>query len=221
MVGFLQVGTMIWQAKLLRGTLEEIHIQAGHMGTQTTVLSESVAVAKKAADAAEKSAIAAMGVAIPTLMLQEFTFVPREDRGLEDSLLWPTVMIAVKNYGQSAAIMRSFAVEFACGDLPSELRYPSLLHFDSGTAVETGEVFRLEEFGITSWRGFSREEASAIAQDSKTLTVYGCVWYDDIFGSPTHKLVFAKWGIHFEPDGKNTMWVDCANPYDKESQNPN
>ena len=51
-VGVLQVGTMIWQAWLLRGTLKEIKTQAGHMERQTKILEDSVAVAQKAADAA-------------------------------------------------------------------------------------------------------------------------------------------------------------------------
>lgn len=52
LVGILQVGTMIWQAWLLRGTLEQIRVQAGHMGEQTGILKDSVAAAQTSADAA-------------------------------------------------------------------------------------------------------------------------------------------------------------------------
>lgn len=50
LVGFLQVGTMYWQARLLRRTLNEIHIQAGHMERQTGILEKSVYVAQKSAE---------------------------------------------------------------------------------------------------------------------------------------------------------------------------
>jgi hypothetical protein len=176
---------------------------------------------RRSAKAAYKSAHAAMGVAIPTLMIQDFEFIPKKDVPPYEDLEWPTVMISVKNYGQSPAIMRSFAVEFTCEELPSELLYPSLLHFDSGTAVETGKIFRLEECGVTSWRGLSAGDALAVANNQKTLTVYGCIWYDDIFGSPTRKLHFSKWGAEFMSAGNFAMWIDTDTRYGKEDQNPN
>ena len=51
-VGVLQVGAMIWQARLLRDTLKEIHTQAGQMERQTGILEKSVAVAETSAKAA-------------------------------------------------------------------------------------------------------------------------------------------------------------------------
>lgn len=58
--GGLQVGTMIWQAKLLKKTREDVHTQAewmktqaGHMKDQTKILGESVAAAQTSADAAK------------------------------------------------------------------------------------------------------------------------------------------------------------------------
>jgi hypothetical protein len=197
-----------FQVWFLYGTLRAIQTQAGHMERQTKILEDSVAAAQKTANAAEKSAIAAIGVAVPTLMLSEFEFIPRTDQSLQKSLEWPTIMIAVKNYGQSPAIMRSFAVEFTCEDPPADPRYPSLLHFDSGTSVEAGKVLRLEEGGVSAWGGFTKETAELIAQGSKALTVYGCVWYDDVFGSPTHTLTFSKWRAEFLPDGINVTWID-------------
>jgi ABC-type multidrug transport system fused ATPase/permease subunit len=51
-VGLMQAFTMIWQARLLRGTLRQIQTQAGHMERQTKILEDSVAAAQKSADAA-------------------------------------------------------------------------------------------------------------------------------------------------------------------------
>ena len=52
LVGFIQAGTMIWQGRLSRRTLAEVHTQAGHMERQTVILEKSVAVAQASADAA-------------------------------------------------------------------------------------------------------------------------------------------------------------------------
>jgi hypothetical protein len=175
----------------------------------------------EALKATQDQAKAAMGVAVPTLMLNEFTFVADGEKSLEEKLLRPTLMIGVKNYGQSPAIMKSFAVEFICGELPSVLRYPSILHFDSGTALENGESMLLEKTGVSPWKAFSKEEASEIARGGrKYLTVYGCVWYDDVFGSPTRKLTFCKWGADWQPDGSRVIWIDRDSPY-MTGQNPN
>lgn len=153
--------------------------------------------ARKAADAAEKSALAAMGVAVPTLMLNQFEFAPRAFLTLEQVLQSPPILISVKNFGQSPAILRSYAIEFTGEELPSELQYPSLICCDIGTVVEAGKALLLDEEGISPWKEFSADDAHAFAVGSKTLTVFGCVWYDDIFGSPTRTLTFCKWGAGF------------------------
>ena len=141
-VGFLQVGTMIWQALLLKQTREDIHTQADWMETQTDhisrqadmaerqarlistqasqmleqteILRSSVAVAQKAADAADISARAAMGIAIPILRLNEFRFLPSGNQTLIADLRMPSMRISVKNYGETPAFLKSFAVEFTC-----------------------------------------------------------------------------------------------------------
>jgi hypothetical protein len=183
--------------------------QADHMGEQTAILQDSVAAAKKSADAAESSAIAAMGVAVPALLLEEFAFIPMVGVALETSLQFPRMAISVRNYGQSPAILRSFAVEFSCGNPPLDFRCKDILCFDSGTAVESGKVKDLEEGGVTSSKAFSTEDVSDIMNGKKFLTAYGSVWYDDVFGSPTHELRFCKWAVSAWPDDQQLRWIDC------------
>jgi hypothetical protein len=205
-VGFLQVGTMIWQAWLLRGTLKAIEVQAGHMGEQTT--------------AANLSAQAAMGVAVPVLMLDEFSLMLSGNQSLKDDLQWPRMRISVKNFGQTPAFLRSFAVEFACNEHPAVLEYADARYFDPGTAVETGKSFSLAEAGVESLEGFSKEDAAGIAAGTKTLFIYGCIWYGDVFGPTVHELRFCKVGVEFGKAG-GVLWIELDNPYAREDQYPN
>ena len=216
-----QVNEMRRQRKLMLGTLKAIQAQAWHMERQTKILEDSVTAAQISANAADISAKTAMGVAVPTLMLHEFAFSPRGAASLEAWLQFPRVRIAVKNYGQSPAIMKFYAVEFTCDEPPYDVLSDShILYFDAGTAVESGEKFTLEELGVCSWGEFSEEDRHAILTGSKALAVYGSVWYDDVFGSPTRKLTFCKVGHEFSPDG-NAIWIDWPSPYAKGERNPN
>ena len=92
--------------------------------------------------------------------------------------------------------------------------------FDHGTAVEAGKSFPLEGAGVESWEGFSEEDAAAIAAGKKTLFVYGCVWYGDVFGPAVHKLRFCKWGAEFGK-ANGVLWIECDNPYERDDQKPN
>jgi hypothetical protein len=209
---------MYWQARLLRRTLNEIHTQADLMEQQTQVLRDSVAAAQKAADAAETSANAAMGFAIPILRLDEFQFIAPGTQTLVESLKMPCIHISVRNYGQSPAFLKSFAVQFTCEELPAELRYPSLLHFDPITVLESGHACPLNEQGVFPWSPFSDEDATAIASGKKTLTIFGCIWYGDVFSTKTHKVLFRKWGAGFSDLGAGAMWLDPEITYEVDKQ---
>lgn len=111
-VGGLQAGTMIWQAWLLKGTKEKIQVQAGHMEDQSKTLRESVAAAQKAADAAEISAKAAIGVAVPTLMLYKFEFINEGREHPATFYGYPRVRLKLRNYGQSPAFLRKYAIGY-------------------------------------------------------------------------------------------------------------
>jgi hypothetical protein len=50
-VAGLQVGAMIWQARLLKQTRDDIHSQAEWMKAQTEILRDSVAAAQMTAEA--------------------------------------------------------------------------------------------------------------------------------------------------------------------------
>lgn len=191
--------------------------QSVRLTEQNKILEASVAIAQKNANAAEISAKAAMGVAVPTLMLSQFEFASREYLSWEQILQSPPLLISVKNYGQSPAILQSYAVQFTCEDLPEVLDYPPELFFDVGNAVETGKTIPLEADAVTPWGTFSVEDATAIATGKKSLTVYGYVLYGDVFGPSAHILRFCKMcgGL---PD--EVFWMDWPSPYCEDTQRP-
>jgi hypothetical protein len=213
-------------------TLRAIKKQADIMETQANDARESGAeatrialataqAARKAADAAEKSATAAMGVAVPTLMLSDFKFALNPGYLMAQFLQSPRVVIEVKNYGQSPAILKSFAVESTSGSVPPIADYPPPENFDVGTVVETGKSFILDQKGITSMETFSTEDVRAIMSGDKYLTVYGCVWYGDVFGPTIHRLRFCKGLGGFNGEDCGVYWADLPNPEHPEGYDPN
>ena len=108
-----------WQAKKTADSAKATQRVVEVMDGQTAILRDSVAAAQASADAAKMSAKAAMGVSVPTLMLNKFVFAPFGNDDLESKLRLPCVKIAVKNYGQTPAFLKSYAVEFTCEELPS------------------------------------------------------------------------------------------------------
>lgn len=208
------VGVGFWAGLMALRTLREMGREIGHIESQTQILRDSVAAAQKSADAAEISAKAAMGTAIPTLMLSQFEFIPREHLSWEQRLQCPSLVIAVKNYGNSPAILKSYAVQFTCEDPPSIPDYPPELYFEVGTTVERGVPIPLEgKDGVTPWGTFSLEDARAILRGEKYLSVYGYVRYGDVFGPTTHEMRFCKMCGGF-PD--EIFWIDWPSPYAKD-----
>jgi hypothetical protein len=171
-----------------------------------------------AAVAAETSAKAAMGVAIPVLRLDDFRFLPSANQMLGGDLEVQPLRISVKNYGQTPAFLKSFAVEFTCEDLPEALEYPSLIHFDPVVVLESGKSHPIEEGGLVPWNPIPEEEAEGIKSGSKVLTVYGCVWYGDVFGATIHTLTFKRWAANFGVSGSDVIWIDPEITYDVKSQ---
>jgi hypothetical protein len=211
-VGAGQVLLLIRQERILHGALNEIHSQAEQMKIHTGILERSVDAAQKSADAAEKSATAAMGVAVPTLMISEFEFAARPDKTMEEILLHPPMTISVKNYGQSPAILKFVAVQYTCGKPPAVADYPPVHPFDIGTVVESAKTLTLPFIAICPWGLFSADEVAAIMAGEKYMTVYGSIWYGDVFGQSMHKLSFCKGLGGFNGEEGGMYWADVAIP---------
>jgi hypothetical protein len=184
------------------------------IANQTKILKDSVAAAKKAADAAEKSAIAAMGVAVPTLLLTKFAF---HSGGIEDQEEYyrkPAVTIEFKNYGQSPAILKSYDVEFIWDGMPikffSPTGYPFLFEEE---VLDAGQCRLLDPETTSSFGIADADTAHEYFIGGKCLKVYGYVRYCDIFGSPAKEMRFSKRLVEFT--AAEDYWIMVDEDYPK------
>jgi hypothetical protein len=114
-VGLLQVGTMLWQAWLLKQTRGEVHAQAkwmktqsGYMESQTKILADSVGIAKESADASKR----AVEIAILKERAKIRIEVARLDIQSYGQQTWiASVVVKIFNFGATKAFpLESYAV---------------------------------------------------------------------------------------------------------------
>jgi hypothetical protein len=220
-VGVLQVIALIWQTLFVRRTWAEIHLQAGWMKTQTEhmsrqadlmdqqtgILANSVAVSQKSADAAETSAKAAMGVAVPALMLSRFSFIIKEKIDYT-FFLRPSVIIEVKNFGQSPAFLKGYTIAFTWNELPEEPEYKFPYPCSVEEVVDSGGTYTIDDATTTSDQDTPLNIAYELEAGKKHLTVYGYISYSDLFGSPVRYMKFSKRLVEFDSTSNSVLLMD-------------
>jgi hypothetical protein len=198
-------------------TLRAIKKQADIMETQAKDARESGAqatrialataqAARKAADAADISAKAAMGVAIPTLAIYKFSFV---NTGRENPAVfyrYPRIRLELKNYGQSPAFLRKFSICLSWGDEKTgkSPSYP----FDEEQVVDAGDTYAFSESDLEVLDNPSPEAIQDLVAGKTHLTFAGWVSYKDMFGSPTRRLTFCKGLLEYDPDPAKMLVMD-------------
>lgn len=200
--GGLQIGTMVWQARLLKGTLTEIQTQAKHIGAQTTA-------AQKAAEAAELSAKAAMGTSVPWLALVKFSFVVIE--GQDHPLLFyqhPHVKLVLKNFGQSPALLKQYGSAFRWDDVPV---VATNYFFDAEAIIDPGGTYPMDEAILDVDMLPPADVVADLVKGTRTLIFSFWVTYGDVFGSPTKRFEFEKHLVEYDPNPEEMMVVDLKN----------
>lgn len=186
--------------------------QALSLRRRTTHLRRSVIFARKAAKAAETSAKAAMGLALPVLVLQELTF-ENHDGSYAGLFEYPVFKIVVRNFGQSPAFLKSYAVVLATGDLPDEPTYPKeFWPLDMHEVVDAGQPYTLSEGRASTNDRPSEETQSALIARRDSPIVYGFITYGDVFGSAIHTMKFSKIFFEINADGSDTLTMDWGGP---------
>jgi len=202
------------QTKIMEATLTAISgqattmaTQAGHMEDQSKTLRESVAAAQKAADAAETSAKAAMGIAVPTLMLHKFSFIVE---GIKDAAVFyrnPKAGLEVKNYGQSPAFLRKYSIGYSWqGDSAMEFAaYP----FED-VVIDAGGSYEFQELELGVLKSPPPEVIDDLVRGGKHLVFSGWVSYRDVFGSPTKKLFLWRELVEYDPVALRLTVMDTS-----------
>jgi hypothetical protein len=163
-----------------------------------------------AAKSAETSATAAMGVAVPTLMLHEFVFMLKPFETPQEFFRNSQVAIAVKNFGQSPAFLKSYSVTFTNEKLPDVPIYPFPYPCDVEDVIDAGRPRVLGGEPLRAFGFTSEEDVHALVAGKKTLIVYGYVCYRDVFGSPLRYMKFSKELLHIDWGEKTTLVMDCG-----------
>jgi hypothetical protein len=161
---------------------------------------KQIAVAKQAAEAAEKAALAAelgarasVWVELPCLYISRIDAIDEEGDWTEHERLKPdhayTIHVIFSNVGRSAAAVTNVTVQFGVfGKLPFPPRYPSRTEFP--TVIEPKKDFAACPLVATV---LSESDASAIADGSKYLWLWGYIRFEDFMESE-HEIGFlGRW----------------------------
>lgn len=228
-VGFLQVGSMIWQAILARGTRIDVHAQAGWMKEQTGRMSrqadlmnrqnvfarQSIAATRNAADAAKLSAESALG---------QFQAMKAKERarvwiGIDGDLNLgmgpfsvPVVYVVTQTGPTDGFVYASFA-KLVVSDVDPEV--PVDFSNSIGIPNRVAPQFEKKIKSVFLYR-FSSEEIESV--NSKTASVYfiASIKYKDIFGDPHETSIMKRWRItdlkNLQGYGNFAFWTPCGPP---------
>jgi hypothetical protein len=193
------------QRILTKKTLVAIKVQAGHMESQTTILRDSVAVAKKSADSAEESIALMKSKERARITVK----IPSAGRWVTD-MFWG-IRFHVGNIGPSDAFNVSIMarLEFTQSSIPPKIPSPHGIRYFP--RIRAGK--RVSPItGPNDWEGsgeaefdrWDEERMASVAGGKTFMHMRGTVDYEDIFGDP-HVTPFRYMWIR-ERGG----WVDVA-----------
>ena len=199
-------------------TLRAIKKQADIMETQAKDVRDSSAeatrialatakAARKAADAADISAKAAIGVAIPTLVVDRFSFI---NTGRENPVAFysqPRVRLALKNYGKSPAFLRKYSIGYAWGEgAPNKFTwYP----FED-QVIDGGATYELTEVDLGVLDSPSEGVIGDLVSGKRKLVFLGWISYRDVFDSPTRKLHICRELTVYDSDSSEMTVMDTS-----------
>jgi hypothetical protein len=172
---------------------------------------KATAATEKAANAAELSAKAAIGVELPKLFLTRLNFA-NDTRTLFDMIQAPYIRIGMKNYGRTPAFVTSNCIAIYRGkDLPEEPLYWQIANVSAGdSVVESDKDYEVRD--IRHRDPVSNETVFAIQQGELSFWVYGFVRYKDFLGE-SHEAKFCRLFMRIFIEGEKTdlgryMFVD-------------
>ncbi|HTV06753.1 MAG TPA: hypothetical protein VME86_15400 [Acidobacteriaceae bacterium] len=185
----------------------------GVVGWQTKILGISVKAAQTAADAAEMSAVAAMGVTVPVLVLHRFEFT----NGGNPAAFFrsPRIRMELWNYGKSPAFLKEYAIWFSWED---SVIKPIMYPFNSEEVVRPNDkfVFNEEHFGVL---GVLPEAViSDLVGEKQHLTFSAKIVYRSVFTFEPPPLEFSKRLLEYDPDPQKMLVTDVENPTDTKKQ---
>lgn len=151
---------------------------------QSREMRASLAISKAASDAAQKSADAAMGAALPNFIVLNIS-TRVINQSLDATLLHEALNIHLKNLGETPAVVERQCIAFAADkELPAAPTYPveNTRDVGFGAAVLSGETYDI-------WipNPWAKEQIQAYMRMEAKLWVYGFIEYRDFLGNAHRK----------------------------------
>jgi hypothetical protein len=219
LTGILAVSTLgLWYVTWL--TLSHAKDDAARQAADAEV---SNAAALKAANAAELSAKAAIGVELPILhpILIELTIdvppeLPPETSDAERRYIWDTwrqvvgAKVSLKNYGRSPAFVSSCVINLRIRQtLPREPVYEILDLSPKPRVIDGGQHQEFIERSAATLTPITDDEIAALQAGDAWVFVYGVAEFTDVWGTP-HKCGF--WACR---PSANSGFVTLQGAYEK------
>ncbi len=176
---------------------------------QISFLNRSDKTARIAADAASKSANAAVGVELPSVHIEHVGFLlPIEDA--TDFTAWMNTAvpnITVKNYGRTPAFITDVNILVRIGKtLPIPRRYAKPVEYITRVVLTNGEPKSFQTYRYFEKGLFLQEKIDAVTTGDAMLFVYGYLTFNDFMDRP-HTRGFV-WGYVVE----NKSFIPLYNP---------
>lgn len=159
--------------------------------------------------AAQQTAIAALGIELPKLLLHKVEFADMGVADLRARLQYPKVNVTLKNYGRTPAFISQQSLEVECfGIALPPVEYPRSHVVLPGTVADGREVYELG--AARPRRLITDDEIDGILSWTRKLAVYGFVAYSDFLGKRHTARFYSEILIH--RDGY--IWTEGNPPPD-------
>jgi hypothetical protein len=170
-------------------------------------IADQTAQTKKSAEAALISAKAAMGVAVPTLVVHRFSFI---NTGRENPAAFyrqPRIRLVLKNYGKSPAFLRRYAIGYSWGESsPQKFTwYP----FED-QVIDAGASYELREVDLEVADSPPEGVIGDLVSGERKLVFSGWISYRDVFDSPTRKLPIHRELVEYDSDASKMTVMDTS-----------
>ena len=184
--GILAVATIrLWNST--KGLHDETKKLAALAEVQSADTKASIEVARRAAEAAELTARAAIGVELPILNLESMQChppIPKEEEGMSKwcSVLSPS--LSVKNFGRTHAFVKGILITVEIAKtIPDEPVYNESDDSAEDVVLEAGTEHEFSSWWLRASDKFTIYQLKALHSHKEKLFIYGYLTFKDFVGT--------------------------------------
>lgn len=206
--GVLAISTIgLWTAtvRLWKAGDQQLELIASNASIQSRDMEASIAVADRAARAAELSAQASIGLQLPRLVVEAaFLFRPGQPHGADQPYTvpiengaapeWSQAAAPFSNVGNTNAFLSEECIEYFVGPrLPETPPYNRVIPLPSGFIIKNSNTWHARIGNRFIHLTTEQREAMETIELSHSLWVYGFLRFTDFLGNPHECRFCRKW----------------------------